>query len=376
MAGFLEKLQGLLLILLGLSTGWFALFGDYWLLMNPKFMWLTAGGAIVILAMGLSALFTSAMRPTYSAIMIFALLALIVLLGLPFSKNINALITPIRPDLEKSSSFVGSKFKTIDLIALHSSVREPKYNVSDSLFVTAGWIKRSSHLDRQGHVALVRPLVYCCLADAMVVGFRLNHYGKTDLPEGWVNVLGRLRKVHPPLPTPNLQLGAARFSLINKYYVMEPIRIVPLKTRLPSIADELPADKFSMFWKAIKAAGLSKTLEDKGPITLFVPVDQAFDSLPEQVLKGLFKPENRERLRRFLSNHIVPGKLMKRDLFELDSTKTMNNQKLTISVENGSLFVEKAKVIFADTRVSNGVIHVVYPAILPAGRLDTLAASD
>lgn len=376
MTGFARKLNGLLLMALGMTTGWFALFGDYWLLMNPKFAWLTAAGAVLIVAFGLSALLTSAVRPTYSSITAFALLALIVILGRPFSKGTDSLLTPIPPNLEKYSPFVGGKFKNVDLIALYNSVREAGQNVPEDLFVTVGLIKRSAHLERQGHVALVRPLVYCCLADAMVIGFRVNFIGKADPPEGWVTVLGRLRKLEAPLPSPNLQVGAARFSLMSKDYVMEPVKIIPHERSLPSIADELSAEKFGLFWKAIEAAGLSKTLGSKGPITLFVPVNEAFDSLPRQVLNDLFKKENKERLRELLINHIAPGKLMKKDLFELDSISTLSNEKLTIKVDNGALFVENARVLFTDTEVGNGVIHVVYPVILPEGRVDAVPVSE
>ena len=54
-AGWSGRLEGVILILLGLTTGGFALFGDYPLLMNPKFGWLegpilcTCGAALRML---------------------------------------------------------------------------------------------------------------------------------------------------------------------------------------------------------------------------------------------------------------------------------------------------------------------------------------
>jgi uncharacterized surface protein with fasciclin (FAS1) repeats len=44
---------------------------------------------------------------------------------------------------------------------------------------------------------------------------------------------------------------------------------------------------------AIDAAGLSETLMNGGPFTMFAPTDEAFAELPEGTLENLLKPENK-----------------------------------------------------------------------------------
>lgn len=60
---------------------------------------------------------------------------------------------------------------------------------------------------------------------------------------------------------------------------------------------------------AVKAAGLTGTLEGPGPFTVFAPTNEAFDRLPAGTVKHLMKPENRAILNSILTCHVVSGKL-------------------------------------------------------------------
>ena len=50
---------------------------------------------------------------------------------------------------------------------------------------------------------------------------------------------------------------------------------------------------------------------------------------------------------------------------KLTSAKTLNGQELKITSQDGSVFVNNAKVVKADIPASNGVIHVIDTVILP-----------
>jgi uncharacterized surface protein with fasciclin (FAS1) repeats len=60
---------------------------------------------------------------------------------------------------------------------------------------------------------------------------------------------------------------------------------------------------------AVKAAGLVKTLQAKGPFTVFAPTNEAVDILPEGTVDMLLMPENNSKLTAILTYHVVPGKL-------------------------------------------------------------------
>ena len=60
---------------------------------------------------------------------------------------------------------------------------------------------------------------------------------------------------------------------------------------------------------AVKAAGLVDTLEGKGPFTVFAPTNAAFYKLPAGTVDILVKPENKAKLTKILTYHVVPENL-------------------------------------------------------------------
>jgi len=117
--------------------------------------------------------------------------------------------------------------------------------------------------------------------------------------------------------------------------------------------------------KAVQAADLAATLEGPGPFTVFAPTDQAFAKLPPGTLESLLKPENKEKLRAILTYHVVAGEFDASQVAKLTSVKTVEGAKLKIVVNNGSVMVDNAKVLQADIRSSNGIIHVIDAVMLP-----------
>jgi uncharacterized surface protein with fasciclin (FAS1) repeats len=125
------------------------------------------------------------------------------------------------------------------------------------------------------------------------------------------------------------------------------------------------AGKFNTLVAAVKAAGLVETLKGKGPFTVFAPTDEAFAKLPKGTVEELLKPENKEKLIGILTYHVVPGRVMAADVVKLKSAKTVQGQEVTITVADGGVSVDNAKVVKTDIACSNGVIHVIDSVILP-----------
>jgi uncharacterized surface protein with fasciclin (FAS1) repeats len=115
---------------------------------------------------------------------------------------------------------------------------------------------------------------------------------------------------------------------------------------------------------AVTAAGLVKTLQGKGPFTVFAPTDAAFASIQKDV-DSLLKPENKEKLSKVLTHHVVSGKLMAADLKEGKELTTVQGEKLKVHVTSGKVMVGDAHVTSADIAASNGVIHVIDKVLLP-----------
>jgi uncharacterized surface protein with fasciclin (FAS1) repeats len=125
------------------------------------------------------------------------------------------------------------------------------------------------------------------------------------------------------------------------------------------------AKQFSTLVAAVKAAGLVETLKGEGPFTVFAPTNAAFEKLPEGTVESLLKPENKDKLVAVLTYHVVPGKVMAKDVVELSKAKSVQGKEITITVKGDQVMVDKARVTKTDIECTNGVIHVINAVILP-----------
>jgi uncharacterized surface protein with fasciclin (FAS1) repeats len=129
---------------------------------------------------------------------------------------------------------------------------------------------------------------------------------------------------------------------------------------------------------AVKAADLVTTLKGRGPFTVFAPVNDAFENLPEGTVETLLRPENKAALAGVLTYHVVPGRYTAADLMRLirqgngsATLRTASGGTLT-AMMNGpmNVVVRDAKggvanVTTYDVTQSNGVIHVINKVLLP-----------
>jgi uncharacterized surface protein with fasciclin (FAS1) repeats len=125
------------------------------------------------------------------------------------------------------------------------------------------------------------------------------------------------------------------------------------------------AGTFNTLVQAIEAAGLTETLSGQGPFTVFAPTDEAFAKLPAGTVEELLKPENKDKLVKVLSYHVVAGKAMSdEDLKRTRSANTVAGAEVRTALVRGRLRVNDARV-GADVTASNGVVHVIDRVLLP-----------
>jgi uncharacterized surface protein with fasciclin (FAS1) repeats len=125
------------------------------------------------------------------------------------------------------------------------------------------------------------------------------------------------------------------------------------------------AGSFKTLAKALQAADLVDTLKGKGPYTVFAPTDEAFGKLPAETLNDLLKPENKQKLQRVLTYHVVPGRVTAADVVKLRTAKAVSGDTIDIKANGGTVMVDSARVVKTDVQASNGVIHVIDSVILP-----------
>ena len=141
---------------------------------------------------------------------------------------------------------------------------------------------------------------------------------------------------------------------------------LPVSAQSKDIVDTaVAAGSFKTLAKALTAADLVGTLKSAGPFTVFAPTDEAFAKLPAGTLETLLKPENKEKLRRILTYHVVAGNVMAADVVKLSSAKAVSGDMLAIKT-SGGVTVNASKVVKTDIKASNGVIHVIDTVLLPS----------
>ena len=121
------------------------------------------------------------------------------------------------------------------------------------------------------------------------------------------------------------------------------------------------AGNFKTLVAAVQAAGLVDTLKGPGPFTVFAPTDEAFAKIPKATLDGLLK--DKAALTKVLTYHVVPGKVMSKDL-KAGAVTTVQGSDVTISTMGGAM-VNNAKVVKADVAADNGVIHAIDTVLMP-----------
>jgi len=128
---------------------------------------------------------------------------------------------------------------------------------------------------------------------------------------------------------------------------------------------------------AVKAAGLVETLEGSGPFTVFAPTNEAFDKLPKGTVDMLLKPENKEKLIKILTYHVVAGNWDSKALAEkikagngTAELSTVSGGKLWASMKGNRIVLKdemggEATITIKNVYQSNGVIHVIDHVVMP-----------
>ncbi|MDI1321686.1 MAG: fasciclin domain-containing protein [Algoriphagus sp.] len=124
-------------------------------------------------------------------------------------------------------------------------------------------------------------------------------------------------------------------------------------------------DFLSTLVAAVKAGDLVDVLKGDGPFTVFAPTNEAFAKLPAGTVENLLKPENKAQLVAVLTYHVVPGKIMSKDLKNGQTAATVQGKNITVTLKDGKAMINNATVTAADIEASNGVVHVIDTVILP-----------
>ncbi|MBY0468073.1 MAG: fasciclin domain-containing protein [Burkholderiaceae bacterium] len=120
--------------------------------------------------------------------------------------------------------------------------------------------------------------------------------------------------------------------------------------------------QLSTLTKLIHDAGLTETLKESGPYTVFAPTDDAFKAVPAKTLDALSK--DKALLISVLTYHVAPGKLTAGEMKNGPIT-TVQGTPVSLYRSGAFVTVESAVVTTADVDASNGVVHIVDQVLIP-----------
>jgi len=128
-------------------------------------------------------------------------------------------------------------------------------------------------------------------------------------------------------------------------------------------------DDFKTLVVAIEAAGVEDAVVNAGPLTIFAPVNSAFDKLPKGTVETLLKPENKGKLAFILTNHVAPAnypiKQLKKEAKKGRKLYMASGKYLTVENKEDGIYVGGTKIL-KTVKVSNGWIHVIDNVLVPA----------
>ena len=143
-------------------------------------------------------------------------------------------------------------------------------------------------------------------------------------------------------------------------HVIDAVMLAPDSTIIDVVRNS-PAH--TILENLLDAAEFSDPLEGYGPFTLFAPTNAAIQALPAEVIQAL--SEEPGLLEDVLAYHLVPGTALSTDLSNGLTVPTLLGKNVTVTINNDGVFINDAKVILADIRTDNGVVHVLDAVLLP-----------
>ncbi|CAA9966302.1 hypothetical protein CFE70_010172 [Pyrenophora teres f. teres 0-1] len=129
----------------------------------------------------------------------------------------------------------------------------------------------------------------------------------------------------------------------------------------PPASDALTASGLTSLRGALVAAKLVETVNTTPDVTIFAPNNDAFKNIGS-ALPNL----TAEQVTSILTYHVVAGTVgYSAGLTNGTKLKTVNGAELTITIDDGKVFVNGARVVTTDVLIANGVVHVIDEVLNP-----------
>jgi len=139
----------------------------------------------------------------------------------------------------------------------------------------------------------------------------------------------------------------------------------------PTLYAGAEAAKLTTLLAAVEKAGLADALKGEGPLTIMAPSNEAFEAAFKALGITAEQALNLTALPAILTYHAVAGKVMSSDISDGMEVETLQGEKFTVNVKNGTVTITggdilpAATVVIGDNEFSNGVAHVIDQVLIP-----------
>jgi hypothetical protein len=135
----------------------------------------------------------------------------------------------------------------------------------------------------------------------------------------------------------------------------------PVDPNILEIMQQIP--ELSIVTGLLHEAGLAQTVATETSITMFAPVNAAFEGVnPGEITEA--------DLRAILRYHVATTALPSWELSDGQILETLQGETITVTISNNRGFVEDIQIIAVDGIGSNGVIHVIDGILVPPSLIE------
>ncbi|RAO69967.1 uncharacterized protein BHQ10_005979 [Talaromyces amestolkiae] len=139
-------------------------------------------------------------------------------------------------------------------------------------------------------------------------------------------------------------------------HIIDKVLTVPL-----NVSSSAAAAGLSALVGALQAEKLTQTVDELKNVTIFAPANSAF-----QAIGSALGNLTADQLSGILEYHVLNGTLAYSTDLKNDTQYTaVDGRNITVRIENGSVFVDSARVVTPNLLVANGVVHVIDNVLNP-----------
>lgn len=139
-------------------------------------------------------------------------------------------------------------------------------------------------------------------------------------------------------------------------HVIDNLLTIPMNISATAVAANLTS-----LAGALMNAKLEMAVDSAKDITVFAPNNAAF-----QAIGSALPNMTMQQIANILEYHVVNGTVgYSSMLMNNTMLKTMNGANVTVTMVNGTTYVNSAKVLVPDVLVANGVVHIIDKYISP-----------